>query len=755
MTFQGEKRYAFVSGAKAEDTFSVVRFSGCEAISQPYRFEIELATEDAEIDLHAMLQKPARFVIHRGDLDDRVFGGVLAEFEQTQESGGHALYKAVLVPRLWNAGLYHENQLFLDKSVEDIIKEVLQQTRLTGKDYDFRLTGAYAPWEYLCQWRETDLNFIHRWMEREGIYYYFAQEGQKEKMIITDSATSHKPICEPFQIPYSPPSGTMPRHQEVIHSMVCRQQRLPNKVMLRDYNYRRPSLELKSEATVDAAGQGVVYFYGDHFKTPEEGSHLANVRAQELLCRECIYNGESTAANLCTGYLFTMQDHYRDSYNRQYLVVEVHHQGHQSVAGLSGQQSELRDGEKQMEYTNRFTAIPANVQFRPEQNAAKPKFYGTLNATVDAAGNGEYAEIDDQGRYKVILPFDRSGITGGRASRWVRMAQPYAGNNYGMHFPLHSGTEVLLTFVDGDPDRPIIAGSVPNPETASPVNTGNQTQSMIRTGGGNQVRLEDTAGGQQIHLSSPTENSVISLGAPNKGNLYHKTDGTSIHDVGSYSTRTIGGYEETNITEYSNYTVEKGDCTINVNQGNETINVKKGDRAINVDQGKETITVQADRAITVKEGSETITVQQGDRTINVDQGSATTTIKQGDRTIDVQQGKETITIKSDVDHTYKANMTTTVTDAIDIKSINSYFKIKAAKEICLTVNEGASQLKMKSDGTIELKGVTLNIDGQSVTIKGEEITSDASKVNKHRGPTVLVEGGDTTSITGGIVKLNS
>lgn len=737
MASQGEKRYTFVSDAQAEDTFSVVRFSGHEAISQPYRFEIELATDDAEIDLRAMLRKPARFVIHRGDLDDRVFNGVPAEFEQMKESGGHVIYKAVLVPWLWNAGLYHENQLFLDKSVEDIIKEILQQTRLTGDNYEFRLTGAYNPWEYLCQWRETDLNFIHRWMEREGIYYYFSQDDQKEKLIITDNAASHKSICAESKIPYSPPSGTVPHYQEVIQSMVCRQHKLPNMVILRDYNYRHPSLELKAEATVDADGHGDVYFYGEHFKTPEEGNHLAKIRAEELLCRECIYNGESTAANLCAGYLFEMQDHYRKSYNQKYLVVEVEHRGQQAIAGLSGQDSALSQGEHQLEYSNRFTAIPADVQFRPERSAAKPRFFGTLNATVDASGSGEYAEIDDQGRYKVIMPFDRNGSGGGRASRWIRMTQPYAGNGYGMHFPLHRGTEVLLTFVDGDPDRPIISGSVPNPETASPVNTDNQTQSMIRTGGGNQFRLEDNAGGQQIHFSSPTEGSIISLGAPNEGNLYMKTDGTSVMKVGRDSTRTISGAEQT--------TVEQ-DNTYNIN-GNDTLAVK-GDRTKSVD-GSETTTVKGDHTKDVT-GNETVTVK-GDRTKDVT-GKETITIN-ADRTKTVI-GKETISITGDVNQTCQAKKITKVTGAIEQQSESSHVYISAATELLFQV--GDSALQMKSDGTILLSGLKLTVSGQDlVEIYGKDIKSMAEASHTNTGAEILVEGATTASIKGGLVKLNS
>ncbi len=561
MSFQGEKRYTFVSSAKAADTFAVVRFSGHEAISQPYRFEIELATDDAEIDLHTMLQAPARFVIHRKDAADRVFNGVPAEFVQMQEAGAYVIYKAVLVPRLWNAGLYHENQLFLEKSVQDIIKEVLEQTRLTGEDYTFRLTNAYQPWEYLCQWRETDLNFIHRWMEREGIYYYFTQDGQKEKMIITDSAASHENICAECRIPYSPPSAMVPRNKEVIQSIVCRQRKLPRKVILRDYNYRRPSLELKAEATVDAKGHGEVYFYGEHFKTPEEGSRLAKIRAQELLCKECVYSGESTAANVCAGYLFTLQDHYRQSYNQQYLVIEVEHQGHQAIAGLSGQQRELSAGEKQTEYTNRFTAIPAGAQFRPENSATKPKFYGTLNATVDVSGNGEYAEIDEQGRYKVILPFDRSGNNGGRASRWIRMAQPYAGNSYGMHFPLHKGTEVLLTFIDGDPDRPIIAGSVPNPETASPITSANLTKSMVRSASGNEYHLDDQKGSENIYTRAVKDQTTDVANNRTKtvgGNEKNKISGNKAVNVGANQKERIGADKSISVGANHNETIAAG-----------------------------------------------------------------------------------------------------------------------------------------------------------------------------------------------------
>jgi len=165
-----------------------------------------------------------------------------------------------------------------------------------------------------------------------------------------------------------------------------------------------------------------------------------------------------------------------------------------------------------MNYKNTFDCIPADVVFRPLRRTEWPSIHGFVNATIDGAGSNQYAEIDDHGRYKVKLPFDLSDKKDGKASRYIRMMQPYAGGGMGMHFPLHKGTEVALGFVDGDPDRPIILGALVNPETASPVSGANQTQSKIHTGGGNSFTIEDTAGTQSMVMHTPSGNTSISIG---------------------------------------------------------------------------------------------------------------------------------------------------------------------------------------------------------------------------------------------------
>ncbi|MFH1490606.1 MAG: type VI secretion system tip protein TssI/VgrG [Pseudomonadota bacterium] len=515
MAFLTEEKFQFVSQALPENTFGVVRFKGSEGLSKTYEFEIDLVAADPEIDLDKVLQNPATFTIIREE-GDIPFHGILARFEQLHAVDEYIFYRAVLVPKLWWLNLTHHNQAFLNKTVPEILQEVLKDGGLTTLDFELRLRNTYPQWEYICQYRASHLDFVSRWMERDGMYFYFEQNENGEKVIITDTRIAHSEMPQEKTMVYSPPSGLDEAHrEEVIKAFVCRQKMLPKNLRLKDYNYRTPSLEVSGNAQVKTNGRGDVYIYGEHFRTPEEGNALAKVRAEELLCREKLFYGEGTIPYLRTGYLFGLQDHYRSSFNQNYLTVEIGHEGSQAAYLLAGIQKGLSEMEAQPYYRNSFVAIPAEVQFRPERKTEKARFYGIMNAKIDAAGSGKYAELDEQGRYKVILPFDLSGRKDGKASAYLRMAQPYAGTDHGMHFPLHKGTEVLLTFIDGDPDRPIIQGAVPNPEMPSQVTSADQTMSKITTAGGNKIHMEDEEGKERILLHSPNQGSFIRIGAHN------------------------------------------------------------------------------------------------------------------------------------------------------------------------------------------------------------------------------------------------
>lgn len=511
-----DRKFSFTSTALAPDTFTVVSFEGNEGLSVPYRFEVLLAAQDRQIDLGRVINHPVRLTIHRENADDVFFNGILSDLEQLQAVDAWAFYRAVLVPRLWWLSLTHHNQVFLDQNVPEILEAVLNDGGLTALDYALRLRADYAKRDYVCQYGETHLDFLARWMAREGIYYYFEQSESAEKLIITDTAIAHGPDRRGSRLHYAPATGLDQAHrQEIVRSLDCQTTLLPARIKLKDVNYRKPSLEVTGAAEVDPNGRGEVYIYGEHLRTPEEANRLAAIRAEALIGRGRQFFGDSTVPYIQPGYTFSLMDHYRDSFNTGYLTVKMSHEGNQTGYLTAGLRQVLADREQRVAYSNRFTAIPASVQFRPAAKTMAPRITGTLNAWIDASGSGRYAELDDQGRYKIRLPFDLSGRKPGKASARVRMAQPYAGSNHGMHLPLRKGTEVLLAFVDGNPDRPVILAALPNPDAPSPVTVANQTQAVLRTASGNRMALEDQPGSERILLHVPAAQSFFRMGQPN------------------------------------------------------------------------------------------------------------------------------------------------------------------------------------------------------------------------------------------------
>jgi len=512
-----EYAFEFQSNALDRHTFVVVRFHGEEGLSQLYNFEILLVSESADLDLEAVLQSPAVFTI-KSKFGDLPYHGILASFEQLHKADSWVFYRAVLRPKLWWLTLTHHNQVFLDKKLDQFLGDVLQDGGLsTGLDFQFRLQGSYPTWDYLCQFSESHFGFFSRWMERDGVYYWFEQGAQGEKMIAADTLIAHTPMPGRESFFYAPPTGLDAAHaDEVVKAFSLRRTPMPKSLLVKDYNYEKPSLDLSGRAMVAEKGRGEIYIYGEHFLDLAEGGRLARVRAEEWKCREQIFSGMSNVPAIRPGYTFALDRHYRDDFNQNYLTISVRHEGSQErylLAGLGVRGLEEKDN---LFYRNHFECIPATVQFRPVRETERPRIHGSISAKVDAASSGQYAELDSQGRYKILLPFDLSGRGSGKASAYVRMMQPYAGADMGMHAPLHKGTEVLLSFIDGDPDRPVIAGAVPNPETPGPVNDGNQSMVRIKSASGNVIHMEDQAGSERILLHTPASaGSFIRVGHQN------------------------------------------------------------------------------------------------------------------------------------------------------------------------------------------------------------------------------------------------
>jgi type VI secretion system secreted protein VgrG len=560
--------FSFVSKGLPNDTFTVVRFRGEEHISGCYRFEIMLSSKKSDIDFSKVLKDPATLSIRSSGGSALPVNGIVTSFELTKRLGDTMIYNAVLMPRLFRLTLIHQNRIFLDKSMQEILTKQLEDGGLDRHDFQFNLHSPGQKLEYVCQFRETNLEFMNHRMEDLGWYFFFRQENSGEKLVITDMKDAHTPFRNKSTLTFVEPSGLESQHlDECVHAFVCRQQLIPGKITTRNYNYRKPSLDVRGTCTLSSANTQEVYLYGGNYDMPEDAKSAARTLADEYLCRERIYHAESSVTGVIPGSLFTLSGHFRNDFNREYLVVSISHEGNQEC--FKPQENGHATGNEKQDhpwYRNSFTAIESNRQFRPERLTEPSRFYGTLNARVDASGNGDYAEIDDAGRYKVILPFDMESREPGKASCWIRMMQPYGGKNEGMYFPLRKDTEVLLTFIDGNPDRPVIAGVLPNIVTPSSVIDKNASMGKIASPSGQVIHFEDKRQKESLLVYSKPGASWVRFGEglDNKTGINDDDPKPGIK-INTEKHLYINAKEESKTTYSKDYTLNVvGDMTTNI-----------------------------------------------------------------------------------------------------------------------------------------------------------------------------------------------
>ena len=490
-----KSQFWFEIGSESPSTFELLEFYGSETLSQLFQFELSLASPaDNDLDLPGLLNQPARLIILR-DEEKKEIHGVLSELEELGQNKDYVFFRAVLVPRLWRLSLYYQSRVFQQKSVPEIIRDVLKGAGLRTDDYRLDLKGSYQAREYCVQYRETDLNFISRLMEYEGISFFFDHSDGKDLLVMTDDNSKYPKIGSPDEIESFVGQGIVPHDRETITELAWHEKMVTGKVILKDYNYRTPETSLAAESQLNQESPGLYYDYGDHFKTAAQGKALAKIRNQEIEATRRVITGSGDCRGFHPGHTFSLVKHYREAVNGDYLVTQVSHYGAQkggiSFAGNGDSNSPA--------YRNEFTCIPASVQYRPPRLTPEPRIPGIMTARVESAG-GEYAHLDEEGRYKVKMPFDLSDASQGKASRAIRLAQPYTGAGYGMHFPVHAGTEVVWACVDGNVDRPLGLSSVPNPSQSTPVSAKNKSQNILRSAAGNQITLEDLKGETYIQL---------------------------------------------------------------------------------------------------------------------------------------------------------------------------------------------------------------------------------------------------------------
>lgn len=490
-------------------------FKGTEILSRPFEFDL-FFTVPVGTDVRSAVGARATLTADRDDGRGPIcWHGILAGVRLLHETAEHALYRTLLVPQLWFLGQYVRSFVHTKKKIDAFVADTLTDGGLTGGGFEFKINaGAYPQEEFVCQYRESHLDFVHRWCEREGLYYYFEHPegaGASEKVVFADDKGHHSPLFGEGHVRYSPTAGHDGSAGECLRELSADYRLLPASVLVTDYNYANPAAPVAGEKPVLSGGRGKIREYGYRVFTEGEAKRLAQVKAQSIACRELVLTASGTPLGLRAGYTFQLDDAPTDLPSK-YLAIEVRHAGLVTGAPTLVQRYTGLDASET--YRVDVTAIPAGVQYRAPQSTAWPRIYGFENGTVDGPAESQYAQLDDQGRYLVRFKFDASDLPDGSTSTYLRMMQPHGGTTEGFHFPLRKGTEVMVSFQGGDPDRPLIAGVVPNAVQPSNITSRNNRQNALRSGGGNFMVMDDTENAEFIDIGTPGENTRFYMGVP-------------------------------------------------------------------------------------------------------------------------------------------------------------------------------------------------------------------------------------------------
>lgn len=481
-----------LASGRIKSGIHVESLKGREEISHPFNHRVTFRSKD-EIKVDDVVGEAAKVTV-TSEAGELVVNGVVVEFSADDPLGDQGyVYAVEIAPRLKLLELSRQNQVYGTNSkvtVKDIIKGEVEGT-LTNASHsqkieaELNLDATYREREFIVQYNETDLAFLSRWCEANGIFYFFKQGDSSETVVFGDSNVAFAE-AERARLPYRNGHSALVTTQAAVTSFRFSARPITRSVILREYNPDKPTLPLRSTYEVEQGKTGTVVEYGQYFLEPDEGDYLAQVRAEEIACRRQVFRGTSNAPQLRPGLFFDLDGH--PSLDNRYLIVSVEH----SVATPAPSGFGSAEAVVGQPYVNHFEAIPFATPFRPERKTPRPLAAGLFTAHVDGETDGSRAEVDLQGRYKIRLRYDEGDSGDGKASEYIRKAEPYAGpSDTGMHFPLLKGTEVVLCCVNGDIDRPIIVGAVPNPLTPNVVASHNQTLNRFRSPSGTLFEMND------------------------------------------------------------------------------------------------------------------------------------------------------------------------------------------------------------------------------------------------------------------------
>ena len=712
----------------ATDPWRVSRIEGHEGISRLFHFRVTIASTDPELQFEGLVGRPCLRTIRHGELLRHVHG-IVARFEQHEEGRTVTIYLATVVPRVWRLQHRHDYRIFQDLTAPEIIEKVLLAAGLTASDFRIAKTIPYDRREYSVQYAETDWAFISRLMEETGMFCFFEHLPDNHVLVFGDAASVHEPIAAPDLVPYRTAGGSL-TSQEAVTRFSMAEEVCPGKVTVRDYNFTKPSLSLQGEAAADIDTDLEVYVYATEHDLPEEGSQLAKLRLEQLQLVRRTGEGQSSVIRFTPGYTFTLEDHGRGSFNRGYLLARVDHFGSRAVMG------ESQSGA--VGYSNRFQCLPDDVPLRTPQQTPKPTPRGIQTAiVVGPAGEEIYTDI--YGRVKVQFHWDRQGKRDEHSSCWMRVSQVWAGAAWGSMYIPRIGHEVVIDFLEGDPDRPLIVGRVYHGANVPPyILPTEKTKSTIKSdtspggGGSNELRFEDKRAQEEIYLHAQKD-----------WNIEVENDKTQV--IGHDERLTVGHDRRKHIKHSQWETVDGSkDTKIGVNHDE-----KIGEHRT-LEVGKtEVVDVKDDASLTVggkrvtdigKDDSESV---GGKRQLTV---AGEEIVKVGDRaTLEVGQKRNT-TIATD-DSLQVGGAETRAIDGDAKESVGKKKTVEVGEKFTLEV--GSGKVVVEKSGKITIEGSDITVKG-SGTIK----VQGGGKVEVKSDSDISLKASSNVKISGSGVDIN-
>ncbi len=638
MSLSQENLWATVSTGAGNDVFRLRELWGEERLSGLFHFDVELDSDDDSVDFTKVVGKPAVVTVSFPEKAKRYFHGLVTRIRQGPTDPGVTRYVLELRPWLWMLTKSSGCQIFQDMSVPDILEKVFQDAGFS--DFKKSLKATYAKREYCVQYRESAFDFVSRLMEEEGIFYFFEHTESAHTLVLADDASAHAACSGVSAVRYRG-SATPSQDVDVVSDCDIEKNVTTLAYALEDYSFETPSTDLAASA---GSGKLSRYDYPGGYEKKDDGDQIAKVRLGAHTAETDLLTGESFCPSFCAGYTFTLSDHPRSDVNKTYALRSVEH-------ALS-----------QERYRNSFAAFPSDVTFRPHRTTERPVIAGTQTARV-VGKSGEEIWTDKYGRIKVLFHWDRLGKGDENSSCWIRVTQGWAGKQWGAFFLPRIGQEVVVSFLEGDPDRPLVTGSVYNAEQTVPYTLpANQTRSTVMSnsskggGGFNEIRFEDKKDSEEIYVHAQKDIT-------------------------------------TEVLNNATTTITK-DRTVTVSEGNETHEVSKGTRTLSV-KGDETHTSEADFTHEVK----------GDFTLKV---SGKINIKaDGDVTIE-SGGKVTVKASSSLENQAGQGLTNKAGTSLENQAGTS-----------LTNKAGTSLTNQAGTSLSNKGGTTLSNEGSiSVTNKG-------------------------------------